>query len=155
MMSPQLQQISAQCQEFFTKMGLAVQPELMFEQQDLLKINLRVAEPRLLIGQRGQTLLELQHLLRLLLRKLLPEHCHLELDVNDYKRKKINYLHELAQELAQEVAATKTEKELPPMPAFERRVIHEAITGNPNVITESIGEGENRRVVLKPQRQSV
>jgi len=56
----------------------------------------------------------------------------------------------LAKEIADEVALTKKEKILPPMPAYERRIIHLELAQRPDVTTQSIGQEPERRVVIKP-----
>jgi len=98
----------------------------------------------------GETILEIQHLLKAILKKKTKENFYLDLDINDYKKKKIKYLEELAKSVADEVALTKKEKILDPMPAYERRIIHLVLAERSDVTTESIGKEPNRRVVIKP-----
>ncbi len=73
------------------------------------------------------------------------------LDINDYKKERENYLVALAKNAAYEVRETKHERELEPMPASERRVVHVALASFEGVVTESIGEKGDRRVVVKPK----
>jgi spoIIIJ-associated protein len=103
-----------------------------------------------LIGQNGQTLVEIQHLLKAILRRKIPEQFYIDLDINDYKKKKAEYLREMANSLADEVALTKKEKLLAPMPAHERRIIHLELTERNDVVTEGIGESAERRVIIRP-----
>jgi len=72
------------------------------------------------------------------------------LDINDYKKKKNEYLRELARSVADEVSLSKKEKILGPMPPYERRVIHMELAGRSDVVSESIGEGPERRVGVRP-----
>ncbi len=137
--------------ELFDKMGFEAEVRIEPPVQNTLKVKVKIQEPRVVIGQSGQQLLELQHLLRLICQKYLPKGMFLDLDINDYKQKKAVYLTQLALEIANEVALTKKEKELPPMPPYERRIIHLAVQNHPNVVTESIGQGSNRRVIIKPR----
>ncbi|PIR71473.1 MAG: hypothetical protein COU43_02475 [Candidatus Nealsonbacteria bacterium CG10_big_fil_rev_8_21_14_0_10_37_25] len=81
---------------------------------------------------------------------ILTEPFFIDLDINGYKKKKLDYLKELARSLADEVALTKKEKNLPPMAAYERRIIHLELAGRSDVTTESIGEEPERRVVVRP-----
>ncbi len=104
----------------------------------------------MLIGERGQTLIEIQHLLRILLRKKIDNKFLIELDVNDYKRKKEEALKEVARDIADEVSFYKKEKILPPMSSYERRIIHLSLKNREDVETESINEGRERRIVVKP-----
>lgn len=108
-----------------------------------------VEEPKILIGEKGQTLFELQHILKLLLRKKITEPFYLALDINEYKKNKEEYLGDLAQTTADEVALLKKPKELPPMPASERRVIHMALANRTDVVSESLGDGNDRRIVIR------
>ena len=106
-----------------------------------------------MIGERGQTLSEIQRLLRAVLRRKAeaPSPFFIDVDINDYKKKKTEYLKEVAQTAADEVAITKREKELPSMPPYERRVIHTELASRVDISTESIGEEPERRVKIKPR----
>jgi spoIIIJ-associated protein len=71
------------------------------------------------------------------------------LEVNDYREKREKYLQDIAQRAAMEVKSTGQEVELPPMKPYERRAIHMALKQEAGIETESIGEGEDRRIVVK------
>jgi spoIIIJ-associated protein len=103
-----------------------------------------------LIGERGQTLADIQHLLKIILRKKTEELFYVNVDVNDYKKKKTEYLKELANSVADDVILSKEEKALSPMRAFERRIVHMELAERSGVITESIGERDERKVIVKP-----
>lgn len=117
---------------------------------EAVNISIRLAEPQILIGEKGQTLFETQRILRMILNKKLQAIFYLNLDINEYKKKKTEYLKELAKDLANEVSLTKEERVLLPMPAYERRIIHAELSGRTDIATESRGEGQNRRIVIKP-----
>lgn len=124
--------------------------------QQLLGVNtiyvdIVVEEPQILIGQNGQTLFELSRLLRIILNKKLQENFYLDVDINDYKKKKIEYLKDLAQTMADQVVLTKERKVLPPMPAYERRIIHAQLSTRQDITTQSQGEGMERCVVIVPK----
>lgn len=119
--------------------------------KDIISLNITVEEPQLLIGQDGQTLFELSRLLRIILNKKLQKDFYLQLDINDYKKKKVEYLKELAVSLANEVILTKEKKVLAPMPAYERKIIHTELSQRQDVITESQGEGMQRCIVISPR----
>ncbi len=118
--------------------------------KEAIDLDITIEEPQVLIGQNGQTLFELQRLLRIMLNKKLKKDFYVRLDINDYKKKKIEYLKNLAIDLADEVSKTKENKTLPPMPAYERRVIHAELSERKDVVTESQGEGSDRSIVIKP-----
>ena len=153
----QLEEIKKTVKEFFEKASLEVEIEFLPPNDLTLPINLKTEDPQILIGERGQTLSELQHLLKAILKRKIAakgeptkENFYIDLDINDYKKKKLDYLKEMARSLADEVALTKKEKILPPMPAYERRIIHLELAGRQDVATESIGKEPERQLVIKP-----
>ena len=145
-----LKKIKEITEEFFQKMTIDVEVEALLLPDSIVSINLKMEEPRILIGERGQTLAEVQHLLRAVLRKKISEPFFIDLDILGYKKKKAEYLKELARSLADEVALTKKEKQLDPMPAYERRIIHLELANRSDVVTESIGQGPERYIAVKP-----
>jgi len=88
--------------------------------------------------------------LKVILRKKIKDQFYIDLDINDYKKKKIEYLKEMARSLADEVALLKKEKFLPPMSSYERRIIHLEIAERKDVTSQSFGEEPERKVVIKP-----
>ena len=121
------------------------------EQQDVVDLNIKLEEPQILIGEKGQTLFEVQRLLRMILNKSLQKVFYLNLDINDYKKKKVEYLKFLAKDSADEVSFSKEEKVLLPMSSYERRIIHTELSQRSDIITESQGDGFDRHVVIKPK----
>lgn len=145
-----LEEIKKITEEFFQKTTFEVEIEFLPQKDLTLPINLKSEEPQILIGEGGQTLAEIQHLLKAILKRKIREPFFIELDINGYKKKKLEYLKEMAHSVAEEVTLTKKEKSLPPMPAYERRVVHLELASHPGVTTESIGQEPERRVVVKP-----
>ncbi|MDP2930735.1 MAG: KH domain-containing protein, partial [bacterium] len=111
-------------EEFFDKATLEVQVEKVQKEKDVFKVDLETDLPQLLIGEQGQTLNELQYILKLIIRRRIIEPFFLDIDINHYKEKKQAYLQEMARSVADEVALSKQEKELSPMTAQDRRFIH-------------------------------
>ena len=146
-----IEKIKKITKEFFQKTTFDVEIEILPKKEETLPINLKAEDPQILIGERGQTLNEIQHLLKLILRRKIEEPFYIDLDINDYKKKKIEYLKDLARSLADEVSLTKNEKELSPMSAYERRIIHLELAGRTDITTESIGQEPERRVVIRPR----
>jgi len=104
----------------------------------------------LLIGKNGKNLNALTLLVRENISKMIGKSYRFVIDVSDYKEKNDLRLERLARKIAREVKATKDEAKLDPMNSYERRVIHNALTKNKYVTTESEGEEPNRYVVIKP-----
>lgn len=135
--------------EMFSRMGFSVEvlPELI--EDDHILMNVKTDEAGFLIGYEGGNLEALQHVARVLAGKKLNQTVPFLLDVNDYRKNRIEFLRNLSKNIAQKAVAERAAITLQPMPAFERRIIHSSLTGEKNVSTESIGEEPNRRVVVK------
>lgn len=151
MNSQTLQTIKETVEEFFQKATFDVEIDLMPVENETVPVNLKTNEPQILIGEGGQTLNEIQRLLKAILKRKIDEPFFLNLDINDYKKKKAEYLKDLARSLADEVSLSKKEKILPSMSAYERRIIHLELAGRFDIITESIGQDFERKIVIKPR----
>lgn len=133
------------------KRDLQEEKEQNEEDREIVNVDIKLNEPQILIGQQGQTLFEIQRLLKTVLNKKLQKVVYLNLDINDYKNKKVEYLKDLAKDLADQVASNKEEKTLMPMSSYERRVIHAELSQRIDVTTESQGDSFNRHIVIKPK----
>jgi len=138
-------------EEFFKKFSFDVEIEVLPEKEGNVPIDIKTEEPQVLIGEGGQTLAEIQHLLKSILRKKISEPFYINLDMNGYKQKRHEYLKELAVSTADEVSLSKKEKELQPMSAQERRIIHLELAERQDVVTDSLGQEPERRVVILPK----
>ena len=108
----------------------------------------------LLIGANGRNLESLQNILRQILLKEIGNEYKITLDIENYKEKKVNYLEKTVRQIAREVAKTKVEAKLDRMNSYERRIVHNCLSKNKYVYTESIGEEPNRCVVIKPKEEN-
>lgn len=106
----------------------------------------------IIIGRRGQTMASLQYIVRLIMARKMEVRLPIVLDVEGYKQRRCEGLRTLALRLAEQVRTRKTPFSMEPMPAFERRVVHLALVDHPDVITESTGFGESRKVVIIPKK---
>ena len=105
----------------------------------------------ILIGRRGETLRDLQYITRLIASKRIGRNVNLVIDVEGYKSRREKTLRQLALRMAERAATTHKLVTLEPMPANERRIIHLALRDHPDVTTQSVGQGENRKVTLVPK----
>ena len=105
----------------------------------------------LLIGKNGKNLKALSTVVNQYLNTELGRNYKFVIDVNEYKEKREHSLERLAKRVAREVATTKIEVKLDSMNSYERRIIHNVLTNNKKVYTESEGEEPNRCVVIKPK----
>jgi spoIIIJ-associated protein len=140
--------------DFFSAAGYYVEiRNIDFKQErdnQVLCVNLGTDEAQMLIGKQGLVLSDIQLLLRKILNKQLDKEVFLNLDIDNYKRKKEDYLRDLAVDVANEVCATGKEKKISLPSPFDRRVVHMELGKRDNVIVESIGEGEERHIVVRP-----
>jgi spoIIIJ-associated protein len=103
-----------------------------------------------LIGQHGINLQALQHLARLIVRKHIPEKIRFTLDINKYRQQKNQSIIQQAQQAAEEAINEGHSVFMQAMTTYERRIVHLELSQNSKVSTESIGEGESRKIVIKP-----
>ncbi|MBI4123084.1 MAG: hypothetical protein HY458_01830 [Parcubacteria group bacterium] len=138
--------------ELFSRLGIKEAPAVSMPDGQTLQVTLTIEDPKTLIGERGQTLFEIQHLLRAMLRKKLQQDPpRVFLDINDYRKSKEEYLRDAARLAADEAVLLSKPRELEAMSAADRRIVHMELAQRSDVASESIGEGEERRVVIKPR----
>ncbi len=111
-------------------------------------INIIGEKTNSLIGYRGETLNAMQTLLTSVANKEIQERIRLILDISGYREKRKKVLEELAEKVSKTVIKTRKKVVLEPMTAYERKIIHSKLQTNTKVITESIGEEPNRKVVV-------
>jgi spoIIIJ-associated protein len=116
-----------------------------------LALNIEGDDLGILIGRRGQTLAALEYVAKLIVVRRLKAWLPLTIDVGGYKKHRRDSLQKLALYLAEQVKSRRRAMPLEPMPADERRIIHLTLADHPDVTTQSIGEGENRKVVILPR----
>lgn len=115
-----------------------------------VRVSITVANARELIGEQGETLALFQHVVRrIAARHILPPPL-LDVDINGYKRMREDILRDFAVSIGSRVRAEKKSVELKAMPSYDRRVIHLALASSPDLTTESVGEGDERCIVVRP-----
>jgi len=112
------------------------------------KFIIKSAESSLLIGHHGDNLRALNHLVRKIVYKK-SGLAKFTVDINNYREEVVKRVRNQAISSAQKVKETKSPIEMEPMPAYERMVIHSLFSQDPEISTESIGEKDQRRVVIK------
>ncbi len=105
-----------------------------------------------IIGKEGNTLAALQLLMRNMLSKKYKRPVSVQIDANSYKQKRENTLQNMALEAADSAYSENKQIELPSMTPWERRIIHLALKDNTKVKTESIGEDQDRKVIIYPNK---
>ena len=119
-------------------------------QSDDILVNIQTEHAGFLIGQAGANLDALQHIARILVNKKNEEPTPFVLDVNSYRKQRIDLLKDLAENVAKQAFSEKVTLTLQPMSSYERRIIHLALVNKTEVSTESIGHNLERRIIIKP-----
>ena len=115
------------------------------------QINIKMYSDKnnILIGKNGQTLMAMQTILRQIVHNEIGMYPYILLDVENYKEKKNSHLERNAKRIAKEVQKTKIDVALDDMNAYERRVVHNAISNFKNISSASEGEEPHRHIVIR------
>jgi spoIIIJ-associated protein len=135
--------------EMFVKAGFFPDEVAIRRRSDAWEVDVNVSDAGLAIGEDGIHLSAWEQILRAAAQKLAPEAPRISLDVNHYRAMKNEDLREIARKAAREAVLKKKPVELEVMNAYERRIVHTELALRPDVITESVGEDPNRKVVVK------
>lgn len=140
-------------EEFIKSLGVQLDSVEMKEDEMTKKpvFIIKTPDSGLLIGEGGETFYAISHLIRRIINKgkETEEGNDFAIDINDYRSSMVERLKIKAGILANRARDMKSNIEMDPMSSYERLIIHGALTDQPNIKTESIGEGRNRRVVIK------
>lgn len=121
------------------------------EGEDVINVNLTTEDAALVIGYHGDTLESLQVILSLIISKKLGEFKRVSLEVADYKKNREEWLTNLAYQTKERVLSENKEVYLPDLKAWERRIVHVLLQDDLEVVSESVGEGKDRTLVIKPR----
>lgn len=136
--------------ELFEKLGIKEEFEIK-DGEDLVEITIASDEPGLIIGHHGDTLDSLQLVISLMLAKKLGAYKRVTMEVGDYKKNRSDYLKSLAEQTKERVVSEQKEIYLPNLKPWERREVHLYLQDDSDVISESVGEGRERTLVVKPK----
>jgi spoIIIJ-associated protein len=117
---------------------------------DPVRIEIQGPDAGRIIGRRGATLQALQYLVARIVGHRVSRHVRVKVDVEGYRVRRENVLRGLAQRAADRAVRERRTIELDPMTPEERRVVHLALADDGDVRTESVGDGEDRRVCIVP-----
>lgn len=122
----------------------------VYDAGEVLTVDVATKETGLFIGQKGETIDAIQHLLNVSVYRSRPFVKRMLVDSEGYRQRRIEALQGMAHRTARRALREKRPLSLPPMPAAERRVIHLYLKENSGVTTSSEGQEEDRRVVVSP-----
>ncbi len=116
-----------------------------------LVLNIEGEDLGILIGRRAETLSSIQYLTRLMVNHRLHRWVNVIVDVEGYRARREEQLARLANRMADRAVSTGKPVMLEAMPPNERRIVHITLRDNPLVTTESVGEGDHRKVTIIPK----
>ncbi len=138
--------------KYFTKLSDLMNVNINCEikiRDEILNINLLTSNNSIIIGKDGKTLNSIQLLLKQTLNNNVPFNIKINIDVSNYKSKKIKYFEREITKIAKEVLKTKIEAQLDPMNSYKRRIVHTIVSSFEKLETISDGEEPNRFVIIK------
>jgi spoIIIJ-associated protein len=159
-LDPELEQARSTLQDLLGHMRVNAEVVASLGQQDpesegpVIVLDVRGDDLDPLIGRRGETLAALQYITRLILSNQFSRNVDLVVDVQGHKQRREEQLRRMARRMAEQVAERQRVMSLEPMPANERRIIHLELRDHPDVMTESVGDGDRRKVTIVPKKQA-
>ena len=129
-------------------MNIVINNEILVS-DEIYNVTLISNNNSILIGKEGRTLNALQTLVRQIVRNKTNTSIKINLDVSNYKMKKMKNIERIVRQVAKEVKTSKVTVSLDPMNSYERRYVHTIISEYPELETESVGEGKERHITIK------
>jgi spoIIIJ-associated protein len=145
--------------ELLEKMGIQadiedyIKPSEEEDDYPKLVLNVRGRDLGVLIGRRGDTLDSLEYLTRLIVGREVERRVFLVVDVEGYRVRRERSLRKLAQRMADRASKSGRRQVLEPMSPAERRIIHVELRERSDVETQSVGQGQSRKVTIRPQKK--
>lgn len=138
--------------QIFKFFGTKPQIEVNSGEEDVIEVDIKGDDLSYLIGYRGQSLDALSDLLTHMIFKKTAEWPHLMLDINGYNQQRIERLHNMAKRFIDRVRFFQAEVEMPTLNPWERKQVHTYMSDYDDVLSESRGEGKNRKMYLLPKK---
>ncbi len=136
--------------DFFQHLDINGEFDLMINESSV-DVVLDTPDTGIVIGYHGEILDSLQLLLSMIVSKKLGQFVRLSLEVGDYKKNRAVYLENLAEQIKSKVVNENREYTLPSLKPWERRIVHLHLQNDNSVSTESIGDGKERTLVIRPK----
>lgn len=137
--------------ELLGLMSVTAKAEVSFDkEQEAFLVNIEAGDMTgLLIGKKGETLTSLQTVLSLMLKQKTGDWMRVIVNVGDWRQKEEDYLKNLAESTAARVKETGEPQNLYNLKPWQRRIIHMYLSEEKGIETESLGEGEERYLIVK------
>ncbi len=144
-------QVKQITEEFTNKLEIKASVSVAIDETGAYRVHLETEETGLLIGYHGKTLESFQILLGIIVSKQLNSWVKVYVNVGDYRAKREETLVHMAIAAAERAFSLGRPVELSNLSASERRVVHVTLSGDERVVTESVGEGSFRTLLVKPK----
>ena len=118
---------------------------------DIIEVSLDTKDSGMVIGYHGEVLESLQLILSLCVSKKIGRFVRISVEVGDYKKNRTDWLENLAMQTKEKVLTEKKEVPLPSLRSWERRIVHMYLQDDEEVVSESVGIGKDRTLVVKPR----
>lgn len=143
--------VKQKAEKLFELMGVGVTVAVQIdEDEQTVKVNVESEKEKgLLIGKGGETLESIQSILGLMLRQETGEWVRVVVDVAGWRERKEEWLRSLAQQTAEKARETGEDQPLYNLSASQRRVVHLALAKEGDIETESVGEGQDRYLIVR------
>lgn len=133
------------------RVSAALMPEDEHSNRPAVAIDISGDDLNILIGKKAETLEALEYITRLIVSKEVGSSVIVNIDVQGFKKRKEQRLRRIAQSVARQAIETGRRQYLEPMSPADRRIIHMELRDHPQVFTESVGEGDRRKVTINPK----
>ena len=143
------EQIIQEIKDLFEKLSVSISDIEVNTQGNMHVYNIITTDSGIVIGRDGEHLKALSYLLSLMVSRKNDAQVRFNLDVNNYKQNEMNEMMSEVRKVADAVLKSKISQELQPMSSYERLLAHNLLTDDVEIETESIGEGKERRIVVK------
>lgn len=131
------------------RMGVKPEVDACLKEGEIF-LDIKGDQKGVLIGRHGETLESLQFLINRMINKRLKDHKRVSIDIDNYQKRRVERISKMAHQLGERVKKTKHAITTKPFNAHDRRIIHLTLKEDPLLKTESIGEGENKKVRIIP-----
>jgi spoIIIJ-associated protein len=134
------------------RMGLKTEVEGFFKDGSLY-LEIKGDYEGVLIGKYGRTLESLQMLINRMVNKQLKNSMRVIIDIDDYRKRRSDSMAKMAQRLGEKVKRTGHSLTVGPFNAHDRRIVHLTLKEDPSLKTESLGEGDLKKIKIIPMKK--
>lgn len=149
MTEQEVTQVRILAEQFFTLLHVTATVSIEVSDDEALRVDVQGEQLGALIGHHGETLYALQLLLSVLVNRTVGRWVPVSLEIGDWRAQREAWLQDMVQKVTEQVRSSGYPHALPPMYPVERRMVHMYVGEYPEFISESEGEGSDRRVIIK------